>query len=105
MPYTTNPSNADYVPSEPLPQHLIHKPVYALPYEYFDGIYAGNTDTKYISIGLSQWDPDEVSVKTMRYTGTRWTRLAEEMPLHRVLDLAILICKTRKIFLERYHKN
>ena len=27
------------------------------------------------------------------------------MPLHRALDLAILICKTRKIFLERYHKN
>jgi hypothetical protein len=27
------------------------------------------------------------------------------MPFHRVLDLAILICKTRKIFLERYRKN
>lgn len=27
------------------------------------------------------------------------------MPLHRVLDLAILICKARIFFLERYHKN
>ncbi len=27
------------------------------------------------------------------------------MPLHRVLDLAILICKTKKVFMERYRKN
>jgi hypothetical protein len=27
------------------------------------------------------------------------------MPLHRVLDLAILICKARKFFMERYKKN
>lgn len=94
MPYTTNPSSANYAPSEPLPQHLAHKPVYALPYEHFDGIYAGDTGTKYISIGLSQWDPDEVSVKTMRYTGEKWTRLAEEMPLHRAIDMTLFLAKT-----------
>ena len=27
------------------------------------------------------------------------------MPLHRALDLAILICKTKLIFKERYRKN
>ncbi len=27
------------------------------------------------------------------------------MPLHRVLDLAILICKAKIVFRERYHKN
>jgi len=93
MPYIITPSKPSYTPSEPLPQHLEHKPVYALPYEYFDGIYAGNTDTKYISVGLSQWDPDEVSIKTMRHTGNKWTRLAEEMPLHRAIDMTLFLAK------------
>lgn len=93
MPYISTPSNPGYTPSEPLPQHLGHKPVYALPYEQFDGIYAGDTDTKYISVGLSQWDPDEVSIKTMRHTGNRWTRLAEEMPLHRAIDMTLFLAK------------
>ena len=96
MPYTTRPSSSNYAPSKSLPQHLAHKPVYALPYEHFDGIYAGDTDTKYISIGLSQWDPDEVSVKTMRYIegSEKWTRLAEEMPLHRAIDMTLFLAKT-----------
>ena len=93
MPFTSTPEKPSYTPSEPLPQHLGHRPVYALPYEYFDGIYAGDTDTKYISVGLSQWNPDEVSVKTMRHTGNRWTRLAEEMPLHRAIDLTLFLAK------------
>lgn len=94
MPYTTNPGRAKYSPSEPLPQKLAHKPVYALPYEKFDGIYAGDTDTKYITVGLSQWNPDEVSVKTMRYTDkNRWTRQAEEMPLHRAIDMTLFLAK------------
>ena len=95
MPYTTKPSKASYAPSEPLPQHLVHKPVYALPYEHFDGMYVGDTDTKYISIGLSQWNPDEVSVKTMRYIeeSEKWTRLAEEMPLHRAIDMTLFLAK------------
>ncbi len=28
-----------------------------------------------------------------------------EIPIHRVLDLAILICKSKLFFQERYHKN
>jgi hypothetical protein len=93
MPYTTNPSIAKYKPSEPLPDNLAHKPVYALPYEKFDGIYAGDTDTKYITVGISQWSPYEVSVKTMRHTGEKWTRLAEEMPLHRAIDVTLFLTK------------
>lgn len=93
MPYSTHPVRVNYAPSEPLPQHLAHKPVYALPYEKFDGIYAGDTDTKYITVGLSQWNLDEVSVKIMRHTGDKWTRLAEEMPLHRAIDMTLFLAK------------
>jgi hypothetical protein len=93
MPYTTQPSNVDYAPPEPLPQHLAHRPVYALPYEKFDGIYIGDTDTYYLSVGLSQWDSDEVSVKTMRHPGGKWSRQSEEIPLHRAVDAVIFLAK------------
>lgn len=93
MPYSTSKLNKNQTPSEQLPQHLGHKPVYALPYEHFDGMYASKTDTKYISIGLSQWDPDHVSIKTMRHTGKKWTRQAEELPLHRVIDMTLFLAK------------
>ena len=36
MTYTTNPHTREYDPSQELPQHLAHKPVYALPYQAFD---------------------------------------------------------------------
>ena len=41
----------------------------------------------------------------LRFGGTRgekWSRQSEELPLHRVLDLAILIVRTRLYFKERY---
>jgi len=38
----------------------------------------------------------DISAKIWRYTGEKWSRQSEEMPLHRVLDLAILIVKSRK---------
>ena len=94
MPYTMNPPNAACSPSEALPQHLSHKPIYAFPYEQFDGIYAGNTDVMYISIGIAQYDNESVSIKTMRYTGEKWTRQAEELPLHRVIDMTLFLAKT-----------
>ncbi|MCJ7733924.1 MAG: DUF6530 family protein [Anaerolineales bacterium] len=47
----------------------------------------------------------EIVAKVWRHTGEKWSRQSEEMPLHRVLDLAILIIKTRLFFRERYHKN
>ena len=92
MPYSTHPI-ADYTPAQTLPQHLDHKPVYALPYEHFDGMYAGNTDMRYISVGIAQYDSDHVSIKTMRHSGNRWTRQAEELPLHRVVDTTLFLAK------------
>ncbi len=89
MPYTT----MSYAPSNPLPQHLDHKPVYALPYEKFDGIYAGKTDARYVSIGLAQYDKYSVSIKMMRHTGEKWSRQSEEFPLHRPIDMTIFLTK------------
>ena len=81
---------------EPLPEHLGHKSVYAMPYQDFDGIYAGDTDIRYLSVGLAQYDATKVSVKTMRHTGAKWSRQAEELPVHRIIDmttfLAMVLC-------------
>jgi hypothetical protein len=91
MPYQTIPHTTNYDPQVALPQHLDHKPVYALPYEIFDGIYSQDTDLRYISIGIAQYDQDKVSIKTMRHTGGRWTRQAEELPLHRPIDMTLFL--------------
>ncbi len=79
----------------PPPFHLAHKPIYLLPYEACDGIYAGNTDCKYLSVGLAQYNPAELSVKSLRYTKSeRWSRMSEELPAHRVCDLVLLLALT-----------
>lgn len=93
----TNPSTTAYDPEHKLPQHLDHKPVYALPYQHFDGIHAGK-DARYISVGISQNDSKEVSIKIMRHTsatgtGGRWSRQAEELPLHRPIDMTLFLVK------------
>jgi len=78
-------------PKNDLPQHLGHKPVYAMPYQFFEGSPPGNTDSRYLSVGLAQWNPNDVSIKIMRHTGNRWTRQAEEVPLSRAIDMATFL--------------
>ena len=74
------------------PTHLAHKPIIGVDdYDKVDGMYAGNSDAKALSIGLAQYDDTHVSAKIWRHNGTQWKRNSEEMPLHRVLDLAALI--------------
>lgn len=89
-----------------IPTTLKHKPVIvAENYENIDGRYAYNTDTKGLSLGLAQWNDRgkvDVSAKVWRYTGEKWSRQSEELPLHRVLDLAILVCRTKLYFREAY---
>lgn len=73
-----------------IPLHLNHKPIIGVDYKSIDE-KAGAGDAHYLSIGRSQWDPEDVSAKVIRWTGDRWSRQNEELPLWRVLDLAILV--------------
>lgn len=73
-----------------IPLHLNHKPIIGVDYKLIDE-KAGAGDAKYLSIGRSQWNPKDISAKVLRWTGDRWSRQNEELPLWRVLDLAILV--------------
>jgi hypothetical protein len=89
-----------------IPTTLKHKPVIVSDnYENVDGRYAYNTDAKGLSLGLAQWNDRgkvDISAKVWRYTGEKWSRQSEELPLHRVLDLAILISRTKLHFRDAY---
>ncbi len=94
-----------------IPTTLKHKPVVvAEDYENIDGRSSGNSDAKGLSLGLAQWNDRgkvDISAKVWRYTGEKWSRQSEELPLHRIIDLAILICSARRYFMEdayRYPK-
>jgi hypothetical protein len=92
-----------------IPLDLKHKPVVVSEdYDLVDGRYANNSDAKGLSLGLAQWNDRgsvEISAKIWRHTGEKWSRQSEEMPLHRALDLAILICQTKLYFANRYQKT
>ena len=75
----------------PYPDNAKHKAVFALPYEEFDGPYAGKSDCKYLTVGWAQYDPGMVSVKTLRHSGERWSRQSEELPVHRAVDAVLLL--------------
>ena len=89
-----------------IPTTLKHKPVIISEnYENVDGRNAYNSDAKGLSLGLAQWNDRgkvDISAKVWRYTGEKWSRQSEELPLHRVLDLAILVCRTQLHFREAY---
>jgi hypothetical protein len=89
-----------------IPTVLKHKPVVVVEnYEQVDGRFARNTDAKGLSLGLAQWNDKgkvDISAKVWRYTGEKWSRQSEELPLHRVLDLSILICRSLEHFSEAY---
>ena len=70
-----------------------HTPVFLLPYAPFDGPYAGETDCRFLSLGWAQYDPRSASLKTFRHTGEKWSRQSEEIPLHRAVDLVILLTR------------
>lgn len=92
-----------------IPTTLKHKPVIVSEnYEQVDGPFAYNSDAKGLSLGLAQWNDRgriDISAKVWRYTGEKWSRQSEELPLHRVLDLAILICRSRAYFSEAYRQE
>ncbi|NMB02758.1 MAG: hypothetical protein GX971_14765 [Firmicutes bacterium] len=89
-----------------IPTTLKHKPVIvAEDYSNVDGRQAYDSDAKGLSLGLAQWNERgkvDISAKVWRHTGERWSRQSEELPLHRVLDLAILVCRSKQHFDEAY---
>lgn len=89
-----------------IPTNLKHKPVIVVEdYSNIDGRSAYDTDAKGLSLGLAQWNDRgrvDISAKVWRHTGERWSRQSEELPLHRVLDLAILVCRAKLYFSEAY---
>lgn len=95
-----------------IPTTLKHKPVIISEnYENVDGRNAYNSEVKGLSLGLAQWNDRgrvDISAKVWRYTGEKWSRQSEELPLHRVLDLSILVCRSMLYFREdayRYKKS
>ncbi|EKY4014068.1 hypothetical protein QJ223_000920 [Listeria innocua] len=89
-----------------IPTTLKHKPVIvAENYEEVNGKSAYHSDAKGLSLGLAQWNDRgkvDISAKVWRHTGDKWSRQSEELPLHRVLDLAILIARTKVHFKDAY---
>lgn len=77
-----------------IPKHLSHNPIVAVDYSSKDST-AG--DAKYLSIGQATWADNrkDFSAKVFRKNegkdDERWSRQSEELPLWRVLDLAILL--------------
>lgn len=92
-----------------IPTHLKHKPVIEVEnYSEIDGRKAYESDAKGLSLGLAQWNDRgkvDISAKVWRYTGEKWSRQSEELPLHRVIDLAILICRTNQYFREDAYRK
>lgn len=80
-----------------IPTWLSHKPIIAVDYEQRDK-QVGAGDAKYLSIGRSSWDNNSISAKIWRWSeeGERWSRQSEDVPLWRLLDMAILFIATLK---------
>ena len=75
-----------------IPTHLKHKPIIGVnDYEKIDSIYANNSDVRALSIGEAQYDNKQISLKVWRHTGKKWSRQNEEIPIHRNIDLTILL--------------
>ena len=92
-----------------IPTTLKHKPVIVTEnYGEVDGRYAYKSDAQGLSLGLAQWNDRgkvDISAKVWRHTGGKWSRQSEELPFHRVLDLAILVCRTRQYFAEDAYRH
>ena len=74
------------------PTHLKHQPIIGINnYDKVDGKYASDTDAMALTLGNAQWDHNDLSAKVWRKEPTKWSRQSEELPLHRVIDLATLI--------------
>lgn len=89
-----------------IPTSLKHKPVIVVEnYDRIDGRNAFESEAKGLSLGLAQWNDRgkvDISGKVWRYTGEKWSRQSEELPLTRILDMAILVARTNLYFQDAY---
>ncbi|MBB3114485.1 hypothetical protein FHS18_006606 [Paenibacillus phyllosphaerae] len=89
-----------------IPDAFNHKPVIVADhYDQIDGRYAGRSDAKCLSLGITPGSDNrrsELSAQVWRSTGDTLSAQSEELPLHRALDLAILICRSLEHFNEAY---
>lgn len=73
-----------------IPSTLKHKPIVYVNYSDTDG-----SDAIFLSLGRATWDNNVFSAKIWRWVTekARWSRLSEDIPLYRLLDLTkLLIC-------------
>ena len=74
------------------PEGRRHWPVLTVDYHSIDED-AGYGDAHFMDIGQATWDKEDYSAKLWRWAekGKCWSPQGEELPLSRVLDLAILV--------------
>lgn len=87
----------------PTLDRLKHRPVFLVPYAAYDGPYAGATDCLFLSLGWAQYDPRSASLKTLRHSGSKWSRQSEEIPLHRAVDLVIVLARAIRAMRDGSH--
>src|ERR1700730_3410969 len=81
---------------------LKHQPIFLVPSAGYDGPYVGATDCLFLSLGWAQYDPRSASLKTLRHSGSKWSRQSEEIPLHRAVDIVILLAHAIRSMLGPY---
>ncbi|MHC1694073.1 MAG: DUF6530 family protein [Eubacteriales bacterium] len=100
-----------------IPTNLQHKPIFGVEsYNKIDGTYVSRSDAPCLSLGVAQWNQNgsqDISVKVWRndgdvnidYQDGNWSRMSEELPIHRNLDLTILICKVMYMMQNNLHND
>lgn len=89
-----------------IPATLEYAPVMVSEnYNQVDGRLAGNSEVKGLSLGLDRRNDSgkvNISAKVWSHIGEEWSEQSEELPLHRVLDLSLLICRSLEHFRDAY---
>ena len=69
-----------------LPTWLHHRPILACDYQELNKTIVDRDydDARFISVGRAQYGNDELSVKMFRWSGNRWSRQSEEVPVQRL---------------------
>ena len=70
------------------------QPVLSIPYEKIDW-WGEDTDAKFIEFCISSFDPEHFSLRVHRRRDDGgYSRMSEQLPLHRPIDLIIILVKS-----------